>query len=220
MAPTANGVPVPQDPGSFLNGAPNQRPPPSTLAAQLVGNISASSRSSRPDETAELKKLFGIIEKVKNQPGLLSTPEQRVEHNHMLIYVYARVVLEGLRWDDIFADKPQLREEATRAISFLKITIRETPDVLLLSPQDTFIFRGREPLWLWILPKVLKMLGHSQCLALTSAIEDLLQQIFLVMCQTGSLWPLVPAFLQYMQTNFSGAYFYLCIPLCTTDSLP
>lgn len=214
MAPTAHGGPGPQNPDAFANGAPSHGPPPSTLAAQLVENISASTRSSRPDETAELKKLFSVIEKVKNQPELLNTPEQRVEHNHMLIYVYARVVLEGLRWDDIFADKAQLREEALRALSFLKITISETPEVLLVSSPGTFIFRGREPLWLWVLPKVLKMLGHSQCLALTSTIEDLLQKIFLIICQAGSLWRLAPAFLQYIQANFGGTYRIVHPVLC------
>ncbi|KAI0125275.1 phosphatidylinositol 3 [Xylariales sp. AK1849] len=217
MAPTSHGRTGPQSRESFTNGNLVHGPPPSTLAAQLVENISASTRSSRPDETAELKKLFAIIEKVKNQPELLNTPEERVEHNHMLIYVYARVVLEGLKWDDLFADLAQLRADALRAVNFLNVTIKETPDVLLIHDTEaSFIFRGREPLWLWILPKVLKLLGRSQCLALTTGIEGFFHDIYQVMCQNGSLWPLIPGFLECIRSNFRGIIGHITGLRCST----
>ncbi|KAI1864693.1 hypothetical protein JX265_008417 [Neoarthrinium moseri] len=207
MGPTSHGGPAPQSRDSFTNGAQGHGPPPSTLAAQLVDNISASTRSSRPDETAELKRFFTVIETVKNRPESLRTHEERVEHNHMLIYVYARLSLDGLKWDDPFAAPAQLHSEARNAINFLKITIKETPDVLLAcNTGNSFIFRGREPLWAWVLPKVLRMLGRNQCLALTSAIEEFFQDIFLVACQTGSLWPLLPAILDYIRSNFKATF--------------
>ncbi|ETS84314.1 hypothetical protein PFICI_02339 [Pestalotiopsis fici W106-1] len=200
MAPTSHGRSLAHDRDGLTNGSLIQVPPPSTLAAQLVENITAPPRSSRPDETAELKRCFGIIEKVKNQPALLTTPAQRIEHNHMLIYVYVRVVLESLRWDDPFADVTHLSSEALRAINFLRMTIKETPNVLLTTPEEQqFLFRGQSPLWLWILPKVLKVLGRDKCPDLTKAIKDLLQDVFLVICHTGSLWPLLPPYLKYIQ---------------------
>ncbi|KAI0173613.1 phosphatidyl inositol 3-kinase [Hypoxylon sp. FL1284] len=207
MAPTSHGRAGPNGRDSLTNGLLNNNngPPPSTLAAQLVENISTSARASRPDETAELKKFFEIIERVKNQPDILSTPKERMEHNHMLIYVYTRVVLEGLRWDDPFADKAQLRTEALRAVNFLHITIRETPEVLLVkSEMASFLFRGSEPLWLWILPKILKMLGSSHCTDLTDDIELFFRQFLLITSQTGVLWPLAPHFLNYIRWNFDA----------------
>ncbi|KAK9420883.1 putative Phosphatidylinositol 3 [Seiridium unicorne] len=213
MAPTSHGRALAHDLDGLATGSLVQGPPPSTLAAQLVENISASTRSSRPDETAELKNLFDIIEKFKNQPELLTTAAERVEHNHMLIYVYARVVLESLRWDDPFADIAALNTEALRAINFVRVTIKETPSVLLVSSTEQFfIFRGQEPLWLWILPKILKMLGRGQCLALTPAIEGLLQDICLVICRTGPLWNLLPAYLRYIQDNVTAIIKYLTEP--------
>lgn len=205
MAPTSHGRTGQQGRESLANGHVNNGPPPSTLAAQLVENISASTRSSRPDETAELKKFFGIIEQVKNNPEALESHQDRIEHNHMLIYVFARVVLEGLRWDDPFADREHLYSEAVRAINFLKVTVRETPEVLVFSsPEASFIFRGSEPLWQWILPRVLKMLGHSQCLNLTTAIESLFQDLFIVIAENGFLWHLAPKVDQYLRGNFDG----------------
>ncbi|KAI0384338.1 phosphatidyl inositol 3-kinase [Hypomontagnella monticulosa] len=208
MAPTSHGRAGPNNRDGFSNGAMNTNnhdPPPSTLAAQLVENISASTRSSRPDETAELKKFFATIEDVKNNPDLLSTPKERMEHNHMLIYVYTRVVLEGLRWDDPFADKAQLRADALRAVNFLKITIRETPEVLLAKSETAlFLFRGSEPLWLWIFPKVLKMLGSGSCANLTTDIELFFREVFLTISRTGVLWSLLPQCLAYVKLNFNA----------------
>lgn len=206
MAPESQGRTFFAGPNRNADGLANMEPPPSTLAAQLVETISSSTtaKTSRPDETGELKRLFAAIERVKNQPDLLKTAEQRIEHNHMLIYVYARVVLEGLKWDDPFANQAQLKAEALKAINFLKVTIKETPTVLdHRTDGKSFLFRGRETLWLWLFPKVLKMLGHSQCLALTVPIEAFFQNL-LAMTQSGALWADMSAFVTYFQGLVHG----------------
>ncbi|GKT50780.1 uncharacterized protein ColSpa_10961 [Colletotrichum spaethianum] len=184
--------------------APNA-PPPSTLAAQLVENISASTKSTRSDENAELKRLFAVIEKVKNKPDLLKDAEQRTEHNHMLIYVYARVVLEGIKLDDPFADRNHLRNEALKAINFLKVTIEETPNVLSHTTDGKqFVFRGEEPLWIWVFPKILRLLGHSRCLDLTAPIEGFFQFVILAVIRTGSMWKLLSSITLYLRETSSA----------------
>lgn len=191
---------------SATNGFSNfaNLPPPSTLAAQLVDNISTPAvRSSHPDETNELKRLFAIIERFKNQPDLLRTEQERIEHNHILIYVYTRVVLEGLQWDDPFAKNAKLVAEASKALNFLEVTITETPTVLTYVADDkAFLFRGREPLWLWLLPRVLRMLGSEPCVPLTSAIEHLCFTLIHATFHHSSLWELGPQIFLYFQTNF------------------
>lgn len=186
--------------------APNA-PPPSTLAAQLVENISASTKSTRSDENSELKRLFAVIEKVKNKPELLKTADERTEHNHMLIYVYARVVLEGIKLDDPFADRNHLRNEALKAINFLKVTIEETPKVLgHTTDGKQFVFRGEEPLWIWIFPKVLRLLGHSRCLELSASIEGFFQFVIIVVIRSGSLWRLLSSTILYFRETISGEF--------------
>lgn len=207
MAPTSHGRNVPNGYGLSNNAMDNNGPPPSTLAAQLVENISTSARSSRPDETAELQRLFAAIERVKNEPGLLASYQDRIEHNHMLIYVYARVVLEGLKWDEPFADKSQLRADATRAVNFLRITVNETPEVLLFTVSDgVFLFRGTEPLWIWIFPKVLKMLGDDSCADLAPPIEAFFRELHLISARSNGLWLHIPRFLAYLRSNFDGLF--------------
>lgn len=177
--------------------------PPSTLAAHLVGNISTTARSSRPDENAELKRFFETIERIKNDPDSLRTTDERVEHNHLLIYVYACVVLEGLKWDDPFADRDQLKSEASKAMEFLKVTIQETPTVLIYTTDGSaFLHRGREPLWVWLFPKILKMLGHPQCLPLTSSLESFFHFILATATKSAGLWNLCEPLYGYLQANF------------------
>ncbi|KAG5775004.1 hypothetical protein H9Q73_011325 [Fusarium xylarioides] len=189
-------------------------PPPSTLAAQLVENISASTKSSKSDENSELKGFFAIIQRVKDDPTLLKTPEDRVEHNHMLIYVYSRAVLEGIRLDDPFLDRTQVRTEGLKAISFLRFSIKETPAVLKHRVgEQEYMFRGREPLWVWLLPQLLRLLGHSQCLELTEAIEGFLQYTMLVIAQNWTLWDMAPSFLLYLRTVTSHILQQLQDPL-------
>lgn len=203
MPPTSHGRMPPQTRDALAAG--NNGPPPSTLAAQLVESISVSARSTRPDETSELSKLLGVIEKVKNQPGLLQTQQDRVDHNHMLIYVYTRVSLEGIKWDDPFADRQELCSDALGAINFLKFAIRETPEVLLTSSNDgSLLFRGQEPLWVWLFPKILKTLGSNLSSDLVEAVSDFFGELLLASCQTSALWPLIPQFLSYLQLNVQG----------------
>ncbi|XWX02237.1 hypothetical protein V2A60_010272 [Cordyceps javanica] len=194
------------DTGGNLGGAGG--PPPSTLAAQLVENISASSRSARSDDNAELKGLFAVIQRVKDQPSLLRTAAQRTEHNHMLVYVYCRVVLDAARLDD---DHPPLldaarhRGEALKALTFLRFTVNETPAVLChASATHGLLFRGPEPLWAWLLPRWLRMLGHPACAELESAIEGFLQYLLLMAARVSKLWPLIGPLTAYYRGCLAG----------------
>ncbi|KAJ4386405.1 serine/threonine-protein kinase M1 [Gnomoniopsis smithogilvyi] len=186
-----------------LDAAANGAVPPSTLAAQLVGNIATTARSSRPDENSELKRLFETIESVKNSPGLLKTPEDHRDHNHMLIYVYACVKLDSLKWDDPFANRNHLQSEASQTLQFLKLTIQEDPAVLFLTTDGSrFLHRGREPLWVWLFPRILNMLGHAHCLPLASPLESFFIYIIKTARTTGGLWNMCEPLYGYLQGNF------------------
>jgi serine/threonine-protein kinase ATR len=184
-------------------------PPPSTLAAQLVENISASAaaKSSRPDETTELKRLFATIEKVKNDPACLTTHDERVEHNHLLVYVCGGVFLESLKLDDAFTDGERLREDALKAVNFLRVTIKETPTVLKCTTDGkVFLRRGAEPLWVWILPKLLRMLGHRRCVGIAGEIEELCRFVLLLAAGDAGLWGLGKELMEYFRANLSGKF--------------
>lgn len=180
-------------------------PPPSTLAAQLVENISASTKSSKSDENSELKGLFAIIQRVKDDPTLLKSINERVEHNHLLIYVYTQVVLDGIKFDDPFLDRAHVRAEALKTINFLRITLKETPTVLAYKPDgEALLYRGSEPLWVWLFPQLFRLLGHPQSTGLVESIESLVQYFLLVAAQTPALWDSAPEMVLYLRTMLSS----------------
>lgn len=177
--------------------------PPSTLAAQLVGNIATTARSSRPDENSELKRLFETIESIKNDPSLLKTPKDHLDHNSMLIYVYALVKLDGLKWDDPFANRVHLQSEVLQTLQFLRLTILEDAAVLFSTTDGSkFLYRGPEPLWVWLFPKLLKMVGHPHCLPLSTSLESFFLFLFKTASRTGDLWYLCEPLYGYLQANF------------------
>lgn len=178
--------------------------PPSTMAAQLVENLSTT-KAARSDENNELKRLQTVIQKVIDSPDLLRTTEDRVEHNHLLIYVYARVHIDGIKLDDPFLDTNNLRSVLQKAINFLRFTIKETPSVLNYVPQGgSLLLRGRAPLWLWLLPQLLQLLGHDRCQELTGSIEGFLQYIQLITATHGLLWRTASYLGQYLRFTLTS----------------
>ena len=183
------------------------QPPPSTLAAQLVENISTSTSgtSTRSTENGELKQLFSVIENIKNNPDLLQTSEDKTRHNHMLIYVYFRAVLDALRPDDPFLDKERIRAEGSKAIHFLKLAVVETPPVLVCSAEpDEFLSRGSEPLWTWAFPKILRLLGHPQYHELSEPMINLCQCIFKVASRHAHLRSSLSSMVYYVKEIVAG----------------
>lgn len=195
----ANGI-MATDQGGTL-----AQPPPSTLAAQLIVNISASTRSVRSDDNAELRKLSATIQAVENEPELLKTPDDQLRHNHLLTYVFFRAVLGNVRLEDADVDKKQLREQFNKAISFLQLIVKETPAVLgYVANTNDFELRGGEPLWIWLFPNVLRFLGHGQCLDLSADIEGFFLEVFAALIPRNSLCELLASMTIYLRETVEG----------------
>ncbi|RDA91201.1 hypothetical protein CP533_4836 [Ophiocordyceps camponoti-saundersi (nom. inval.)] len=192
-------------------GGPANDAPPSTLAAQLVENISTSAKSSRSDESSELRRLLAIIQRDKNKPDSQKTNSEKVDYNHMLIYVYCRVALEGIQPDDPFLDRHRVHAEFSKAINFFRYTIKETPNVLKIYGHDLFS-RGREPLWVWLLPRILRFLGHAQLLDLEGSIEGFLQYLLLMVSRKNCLWDMSALLSIYLRACLTGVLDHLQDP--------
>ncbi|KAL2129067.1 hypothetical protein VTI74DRAFT_8282 [Chaetomium olivicolor] len=205
--PTTTTTPTLATMSTTAQSTATNLPPPSTLAAQLVENISTSAtarKSSFPPSTrrssasstdpstpttAELTRLFATIEKVNADPSCLQTSQQHIDHNHLLVYVCGSVFLGSLNPDDAFVDSEVLRENAVKAINVLRVTIRETPRVLGLTTDGrVFLGRGREPLWVWILPRALRLLGHRRCVGIEGEVEGLCGELMGLAAREGALW--------------------------------
>jgi len=187
---------------------PANRAPPSTLAAQLVEDISTSTSSSRFGDGGELSKLSAVIERVTNNPNLLQTTEQRIEHHHMLIYLISEAVLDNFRPDNPLADRERLRGNVLSAINCLRVTIGETPGVLACTAGNgEFLHRGGEPLWTWVLPKLLRLVGHPGCSEVQERLGSLCRYIIRVVWADLRLRPAMLApLLLYLRSIVSGRF--------------
>ncbi|KAK4200596.1 hypothetical protein QBC40DRAFT_68990 [Triangularia verruculosa] len=198
----------PKQPGIGNNSLPPGAPPPSTLAAQIVENISSTSRTSHSNEvTNELKQLHTIIEKYDEKPDAIKTPQEQLEYNHLLVYVIGSVHLEALHWNDPFANQEKLHEDARSAFGFLRNTFTETPSVLQCTTDGTkHLHKGEEPLWLWIFPRLLKILAHRRARAISDEIEALLGYILELVERNVGMWDLGLPLVQYFQTTLDAIF--------------
>lgn len=144
----------------------DNNPPPSTLAAQLVDNLSIRVRPSKQNDPEDLKGLLEEVQSFSNVPDAELDPETKVEQNHKTIFLFVRLVLEPLTRNDPFLVTAQTLSTSCQALQLLKKTIEETPTVLLHiaavgSSNDT----GGEILWSWLFPRLLTLIGHDFCTA-------------------------------------------------------
>jgi len=194
--------------GNRSNGAPNGdfEAPPSTMAAQLINNISTGTKPSRPAERDDLQRLMAEIAESESQVAESVDPEVKVQHAHRLIYVFALTVLERLAADDPFMNIPQMVSQASDALDIFMTTIKDIPAVLdyTLRPEENLNSRGPEPVWIWLFPKVLVLLGRKGCETLTEKIKDFFFVSFQVVSCSPRLWNLSSSFFSYMKDCVSG----------------
>lgn len=189
-----------QRPSGYQTGGPaDAEPPPSTMAAQLINNLSSTNKSSRQggqDALEALSELQRLAAEVEQSSSL----DLKLEHNHMLIYVFVRLVLEPLLTDDPFMDVPKIVSHASDALDAFISAIKETPSVLSCIPEPGSLQnRGEEPLWIWLFPRLLELLGRKQCDALTEKIKDLFFVSFQAVSRSPTLWNLASLFFCYLK---------------------
>jgi serine/threonine-protein kinase ATR len=200
MAPASRGEALAHRPLSKADGN-GFDPPPSTMAAQLINNLSTPTKPSRQVEQEDLKKLMDEVSNQEASIAEFSNAETKLEHKHKLIYVFARAVLERLAGDDPFLDVQKMIPQASDALDIFMSTIKEIPDVLAycVGPGFPLLSRGQEPLWFWLFPRVLALLGRRQCDALTEKIKDFFYVSFQVVARSPKLWTLSSLFFCYFK---------------------
>jgi serine/threonine-protein kinase ATR len=198
MAPESRSPASMQGPSGHQPGAPE--PPPSTMAAQLISNLSTTNKPPRNGGQDDLKTLLEHLSRMANGPEDLSSPDSKVEHNHMLIYVFVRLVLEPLMTDDPFMDVQKVVSQASDALDAFISAIKETPNVLGCIPKPGPLqSRGEEPLWIWLFPRLLGLLGRKRCDTLTEKIKDLFFVSFQAVSRSLTLWNLASLFFCYLK---------------------
>jgi serine/threonine-protein kinase ATR len=211
MAPASRGRPVANRSISQGNGSPAAHDfdlPPSTMAAQLINNLSTSNKPLPPSEQEDLKKLMDEVSNQEASIADFSSEEAKLEHKHKLIYVFARAVLQRLAEDDPFLDFQKIVPQASDALEIFIATIKEMPEVLTycIGPESTLSSRGQEPLWFWLFPRVLALLARRECESLTDKIKNFFQVCYQAVAQSPILWNLSSFFFSYFKECATSRY--------------
>lgn len=195
--------------------------PPSTQAAQLINNISTGNKPSRPAERDDLQRLMAEISQAENQPAENGRPEVKIQHAHKLIYVFALTVLERLATDDPFMNIPQIVSQASEALDIFMTTIKECPAVLdyVLQPGEVLRSSGSEPVWIWLFPKVLVLLGRKGCETLTEKFKDFFFISFQVVARSPRLWNLSFSFFSYLKDCVSSRFALIRLHKIRADTI-
>jgi hypothetical protein len=155
-------------------------PPPSTIAAQIVHNRSHVAR-----QEPENKALFGkLLQEYLKDPVV---EEVNVETSAQLIGVVAEAGLDVLLKDDPFAPDTLL-QQASDSLLVIQLTIRRTPGVLFVGSGSDSAEEQKPPLILWLLTKILSLLGRSHMDTIQDSLSTFLTDIVRVIRKGSQLW--------------------------------
>lgn len=159
----------------------NHLPPPSTIAAQIVHNHIRSNNVARQEP--ENDALFGqLLQEYLRNP---MAEEATVETNAQLISVVVEAGLDVLVKDNPFAPDT-LTQQAKDSLTVISYTIEKIPGVLL------FTGIGNDgdnlPLFLWLLPKILNLLGRRHTAIIQKDLCNVLDTSIRSLQQNSQIW--------------------------------
>jgi serine/threonine-protein kinase ATR len=202
MAPISRSVAM----GSYQNAqmdglASFQDAPPSTLAANFANNLSTSRRPSKHNDQDDFQQLLLDVSKYEENPHGVVSIEERSEHCQELIYVVVLGVLEPLTKRNASVNEQDQLQKASEGLDVLIATIKEFPIVLDQVPgQRVQILSGSDaPLWMWLFPQILALVGSKRCETLKDKITDFFKVSFTEVSKILRLWALNSAFFSYLK---------------------
>ncbi|KAI9826145.1 MAG: serine/threonine-protein kinase M1 [Thelocarpon impressellum] len=160
---------------------PGERgPPQSTLAAQIVSNLSTTNGETRPDDRGNFEQLLSeILGAGSGSPNDDGAVETDLDVNCKLVSVVTRAGLEVLLREDPFSMAESLLPQAVNSISVIQLTIKRMPQVLFTVPNDSprTAEKPGAPLYIWLLPKLQQLLGYTTAEGIQESLLELLSTV-------------------------------------------
>ncbi len=198
------------------------RPPPSTLAAQLVSNISSTHRPSIRSSDDSFNLLAALIKKFEALPEDEKVGEELVNHNRRTVYILTSAILDKTSTGrkSVVGNEEDL-EQAAQAIDALITAVEATPIILVLvAEEDDLVDTGAVvPLWVWLWPRLLRLLGKNGTEGLWDKIVEFFECAFsAVRSRQTELWGLDLLMAAYLRQCAEAALLY--VDAITSARLP
>jgi len=155
-------------------------PPVSTLAAQLVDNLTRGTQQSKHQDREDFEQLLRIFETDGQEERYVDDPEAR-EESIKLIDVVVKAGLNILFGENPFENRSFLLRQALRSLAVIELTIRRNFELLhTATGRDEADRKFHGPLYLWLLPKLLAIVLYETdekfCFAVLRTISLLLPE--------------------------------------------
>lgn len=176
--------------------------PPSTLAAQLLHNAAAVDRGSARENRHGFPQLLDDVSQTEDgAQGLEDAP--LVTTYHKCIHLIANE-FEAATKDNPFASDRQPKKLSSLVpdpLAFLRVIVEEVPEVLVLKPEaenDGPAGYQQQPLWLWLFPKILILVGRKGFEDAQEKINAFFYAVIDVVSSSTELWNLKMVIFRYL----------------------
>ncbi|KAI9830440.1 MAG: hypothetical protein M1819_005692 [Sarea resinae] len=195
--------------GPFLqsDGAPQSSKgpaecPPSTVAAQIVKNLSSADGRAQTADRDSFKQLLLEILEAEDGSSENGAIETDINVNHKLVQVVARAGLDMLPPDDLLPNVDNSKSQITSSLAVIDLTIRRTPQVLFHSPAGESEANGEpyQKLYVWLLPRLFALVGQSNNQEVNEKLQGLFISIISATCRSADMWQCCVELTQYYMT--------------------
>lgn len=193
----------------MANGSMHQNgePPASTLAAQLVDNLTRAKQHSRHQDREDFEQLLQIFEaEDQNQDQSRSDPRVAKEESIKLIDVVIKAGLDVLSRENPFEHLRGQNQRAIRSLKVVEVTLTRCPDALYAnSNTEAPCTQLPGPVYLWLVPRLLNLTLHQVDVALLTALASTLAAVVSLERRLRSRLARLYPVCRYLQGCIKGA---------------
>ena len=186
---------------------PHETIPPSSIAV-IVQNFSKANgtpqltAADRDDFQQLLAELLGPNDVDGGDAMVL---EEDIAMNYRLIQIVTSAGVTVLLQDDPFAMQEDLISQALNSLLVIRKSIRRNPQVLFCPPPISNDLKesDQSKLFLWLLPRLLPLLGHMNAERLLVSLIETIKCIFVSATQIPEAWRYTKDLISYCRSCFT-----------------
>ncbi|KAL8830885.1 MAG: hypothetical protein Q9191_001181 [Dirinaria sp. TL-2023a] len=188
------------------NGAAEQNgePPVSTLAAQLVNNLTRPKQQSRHQDREDFEQLLQVFDAESQDQGHVDPLVAR-EESIKLIDVVIKAGLDVLLRGSPFEDSRVPCERAIRSLKVIEVTLTRCPAVLYANDEGEPSVHFTGPIYLWLIPRLVNIafqeVGQELYAAIASCLATIVSLERTIRSRSARLRPIY----RYVQGCITGA---------------